>query len=126
MKLNVMRVHPATPTEKNPNVAVLAFYNDTQDITSIHRSLSHKGVSLFHVAERPMTIEEIDGQAKLARYLFYRYPTWVGLIQDEYEVTKDLKWCEQLHRHAGIREPLESCLTKQSIQPITTEQGRLF
>lgn len=118
MIVNEVRIWRKQPTKRNPDFLVVGFIVDAQDLGTWNRSGKHKGFDTNHIiARRPMTDGEIETESKSYRLHFHRYQSWKGLILDEYLVTSNLKWTQELTTISRQNIPLIDIITEALRKP---------
>jgi hypothetical protein len=102
-----MRIFLKVPSDRNPhNVGIIY---DPDDLVPT-RILQHRGFYSLCSLSRKMNDAEVEFANKCWRYHWHLYKTWEGLVVDEYLVTHDLAWCQQILDLSGLTTPLQELL----------------
>jgi hypothetical protein len=96
-------IHLKLKTERNPTVAVVAFYTSDH---GCERNFRSRGISPIAILFRKMTQDEFNCYSNCWRFMSVSYETYLGLIKDEFYATNDIKWVKKLHTTLGMRKNL--------------------
>ncbi|MEI6949786.1 hypothetical protein V9K67_21545 [Paraflavisolibacter sp. H34] len=108
-----VRIHNKVHTIKWPGTLVVAMLVDSDDIASMIRSFRCKGIDADHFLCRPMDEQEKRIEESSYRIHWYTYDDWEKLIADEWAITGDRGWCEQLRAAGRVKKPLDKIIASR-------------
>lgn len=85
-----IRIYKKTATKINTSMCVVTSGNVCQ------RTLEHRGIHYWDFICRSAKDQEIVTIEKSWREMIYSYESISLLIKDEFEITKDGKWCRAI------------------------------